>query len=438
MSTSLEMPSYDPAREVVEICSRLIQVDTSNFGDDTGPGEREAAELVACLLDEAGIAPRIVESAPKRASVIARWGESAGDPLLIHCHLDVVPAVGGNWSIPPFSGEVVDGCVWGRGAVDMKNFIAMLLSVLRARKRAGRAPRRPLVLCFVADEEAGGRLGAQYLVESGTDELQDCSEGIGEVGGFSMMVGGRRAYLIESAEKGMTWMKLTAYGQAGHASMLNSANPVTGLAEAIARIGAHQWPLRLTATMQDLFGGVRAMLDDESAAWGPEQLLAAFGDAQRMLGAAIRNVASPTVIHGGFKTNVVPSEAVALIDGRPLPGYEEEFVSTLSALLPDGIEMETLVNLPPLEQPFRGGLVRAIRQSLEDEDPGCAVLPYLLSAGTDAKHFSRLGIRCFGFTPMRLPADLDFTALFHGVDERVPIESLEFGTRVLDRFLDLA
>jgi acetylornithine deacetylase/succinyl-diaminopimelate desuccinylase-like protein len=427
---------YDPATEVVGLCSDLIRIDTTNPGDGSGPGERRAAEHVASLLDEVGIATEVYEFEPGRTSLVARWGGSEGDGLLLHGHLDVVPAAAPDWQVHPFSGEVQDGYVWGRGAVDMKDFDAMLLSVVRARTRAGRVPNRPVVLCFTADEEAGGALGAGPLSRQHPDAFEGCTEAVGEVGGFSVTVRGRRTYLIESAEKGMAWLRLTARGRAGHGSMLNDDNAVTRLAAAVARIGAHQWPVRLTPTMEVLLAGVAEVAGTEATPDNAETLVQEFGGAARLLGAVLRNTTNPTMLGAGYKVNVVPGEATAHVDGRYLPGYEDEFFATLAELCGDDIEVEAETQEPPWETPYDGSLVDAMQGSLLAEDPGALVAPYLFSGGTDAKYFTRLGMRTYGFAPLRLPDDLDFTALFHGVDERVPTDALEFGARVLDRFLE--
>ncbi|MDT9592296.1 M20/M25/M40 family metallo-hydrolase [Nocardioides zeae] len=431
-------PQYDPAAEVVELCRDLIRIDTSNYGDDSGPGERKAAEHVATLLDEVGIESRLVEGERGRTSVIARWGGTEGDPLLLHGHLDVVPAAAEDWQVHPFSGEIQDGYVWGRGAVDMKDFDAMLLSVVRARTRAGAMPRRPVVLCFTADEEAGGHKGAQVLVEQHADELADCTEAVGEVGGFSATVRGQRVYLIEAAEKGMAWMKLTARGRAGHGSMVNTENAVTDLAAAVARIGAYQWPVRLTPTMEVLLATIGQLAGNPATPENAPALVDEFGSAARMLGNVIRNSTNPTMLSAGYKVNVVPTEATAHVDGRFLPGFEDEFFATLAELTGEHVEIDFVSHQQPWETPYEGHLVDAMSRSLLAEDPGAVVAPYLMSGGTDAKHFRRLGMRSFGFAPLRLPADLDFTALFHGVDERVPVDALEFGARVFDRFLEEA
>jgi len=438
MGDEAQGPAYDPAAEVVEVCRELIRMDTTNYGDKEGPGERKAAEYVAGLLDEVGLEPRVHESEPGRASVVARWG--GGDPerpgLLLHGHLDVVPAAAEDWRVDPFSGEIQDGYLWGRGAVDMKDFDAMLLSLVRARQRAGRAPERPVVLCFTADEEAGGHKGAEVLVRDHPEEFEGCTEAVGEVGGFSTTVRGRRMYLIEAAEKGMAWMRLRARGRAGHGSMINRENAVTELATAVARIGAHDWPVRLTPTMRTLLAAVAELAGTEATPENAEALVEEFGTATRMLGAVLRNTTNPTMLEAGYKVNVVPTEATAHVDGRFLPGYEDEFFSTLAELCGENIEIEFESNQKPWEMPYEGDLVDAMGRSILAEDPDALVAPYLMSGGTDAKHFIKLGMRAYGFAPLRLPADLDFTALFHGVDERVPVDALEFGARVFDRFLD--
>ncbi|HWJ66810.1 MAG TPA: M20/M25/M40 family metallo-hydrolase [Nocardioides sp.] len=426
--------------EVVDLCRELIRIDTSNYGSDEGPGERKAAEYVAGLLDEVGIAAEVVETAPGRANVLARWGGTGEsgrqDALLLHGHLDVVPAAAEDWQVHPFSGEVHDGYVWGRGAVDMKDFDAMLLTVVRERQRSGRAPARPVVLCFTADEEAGGHQGAELLVKEHADWFEGCTEAVGEVGGFSTTVRGRRLYLVEAAEKGMAWMRLTARGRAGHGSMINDDNAVTRLAAAVARIGAHEWPVRLTPTMQTLLAAVADLAGTEATPENAPALVEEFGGAARMLGAVLRNSTNPTMLGAGYKVNVIPTEATAHVDGRFLPGFEDEFFATLAELTGEDVDIDFVSNQPPWETPYDGALVDAMTRSLLAEDPDAIVAPYLMSGGTDAKHFTKLGMRSYGFAPLRLPEDLDFTALFHGVDERVPVDALEFGTRVMDRFLD--
>lgn len=428
--------SHDPAGEVVDLCRDLIRMDTSNYGDDSGPGERKAAEYVATLLDEVGISSEMIETTPGRTSLVARWGGTQGDGLLIHGHLDVVPAEASDWTYDPFAAEVADGYVWGRGAVDMKDFDAMLLSVVRARARAGRVPERPIALCFTADEEAGGHKGAEVIVRDRPDLLDDCTEAIGEVGGFTTTVRGKRIYLIEAAEKGMAWMRLTARGTAGHGSMINRDNAVTELAAAVARIGQYEWPVRLTPAMEVLLASVGEIAGQPVTPENAESLVEEFESSTRMLGAVIRNTVNPTMLGAGYKVNVIPTDATAHVDGRFLPGYEDEFFATLDRLLGPHVQREFISHQQPWESPTSGDMMSAISRSILAEDPDAIVAPYLMSGGTDAKHFGKLGMTAYGFAPLRLPADLDFGSLFHGVDERVPVDALEFGARVFDRFLD--
>ena len=425
--------------EVVDLCRDLIRIDTSNYGDGRGPGERAAAEYVAEKLAEVGLEPTILESEPGRASTVARVeGEDRErGALLIHGHLDVVPANADDWSVDPFAGEVRDGCVWGRGAVDMKDMDAMTLAVVRDRLRAGRKPPRDLVLAFVADEEAGGRKGAHWLVDHHPDLFEGCTEAISEVGGFSFTVrDDLRLYLVETAQKGMAWLRLTATGRAGHGSMVNDDNAVTELAEAVARLGRHEFPVRLTKTVRTLLDEVSDALGEELDPDDLEATVARLGPIARIVGATLRNTVNPTMLDAGYKVNVIPGTATAAVDGRFLPGHEDEFFATVDELLGPKVSREFVNHDIALETSFDGALVDAMSAALRAEDPGARPVPYCLSGGTDAKSFSLLGMRCFGFSPLRLPPDLDFAGMFHGVDERVPVEGLRFGVRVLDRFLD--
>ena len=424
--------------EVVTICRDLIRIDTSNPGDHSGPGERQAAQHVAALLSEVGLEPVVLESHPKRASVVARIAgrDSTRPALLVHGHLDVVPASAPDWRHDPFSGEIADGCVWGRGAIDMKDMDAMMLAVVRQRLREGRPPARDVVLTFTADEEEGGAWGARWLVDNHPGLFEGVTEAVGEVGGFSLTLGGRRLYLLQTAEKGMAWLRLTARGTAGHGSMIQPDNAVTELAEAIGRLGRHEWPTRLIPSVQAFLAGVCTALDIEFIPNDPTQALGKIGAISRVIGATLRNTVNPTVLRAGYKVNVVPQTATAEIDGRFLPGYEEEFFAELDRVLGPGVTREFIHNDIAVETTPDGDLYDAMTSALVTEDPGARVIPYCLSAGTDAKSFSRLGMRCFGFTPLRLPPDLDFSGMFHGVDERVPVDGLRFGVRVLDGFLD--
>jgi acetylornithine deacetylase/succinyl-diaminopimelate desuccinylase-like protein len=425
--------------EVVDLCRELIRFDTSNYGDHSGPGERKAAEYVAEKLAEVGLESKIFESHPGRASTVARIeGEDPSRPaLLIHGHLDVVPAHAEDWSHHPFSGDVADGCVWGRGAVDMKDMDAMTLAVVRDRLRSGRRPPRDIVLAFLADEEAGGTYGARWLVDNHPELFEGVTEAISEVGGFSFTVNEqRRLYLIQTAEKGIHWMKLTVAGTAGHGSMIHRDNAITELSEAIARVGRHKFPVRVTKTTRAFLDELGDAMGIELDAEDMESTIAKLGGIAKLIGASLSNTANPTQLNAGYKVNVIPGEATAHVDGRYLPGYEDEFLADLDRLLGPNVRREDIHANKAVETTFDGPLVAAMQSALLAEDPAAKAIPYMLSGGTDAKSFDELGIRGFGFAPLKLPPELDFAGMFHGVDERVPVDGLKFGVRVLDRFID--
>jgi acetylornithine deacetylase/succinyl-diaminopimelate desuccinylase-like protein len=379
-----------------------------------------------------------VESgAPGRGNVFARL--AGADPtrgaLLVHGHLDVVPADASEWTVHPLSGEVSGGYLWGRGAIDMKHMVAMSLAVARQFKRDGTVPPRDLVFAYLADEECGGVLGSQWLVANRPDLFEGVTEAISEVGGFSVtFADGVRAYLVQTAEKGVGWLRLRVRGTAGHGSLPHTDNAIAKLAAAVARLDQHEFPLVWTDSVRDFLAGVSEITGVEFAEDDPEATLGRLGVLARLVGATLRDTANVTMFRAGYKSNVVPSLAEATVDCRIVPGREEAFERELAEILGAGIERQ-YDSLPPVETTFDGAIVDAMVASIAAEDPGARVWPYMLSAATDAKSFQRLGIRHFGFAPLRLPPDLDFTALFHGVDERVPIDGLEFGTRVLARFL---
>jgi acetylornithine deacetylase/succinyl-diaminopimelate desuccinylase-like protein len=433
------------ADEVVQLCQDLIRIDTTNTGDTTtGAGERVAAEYVAEKLAEVGLEPVVRESARGRTSVVARFpgaptppGQEARGALLLHGHLDVVPADPDEWSVHPFSGEVKDGYLWGRGAVDMKDFDAMLLATVRQMRREGRTPPRDLVLAFLADEEAGGQYGAHWLVDHHPDLFEGCTEAVGEVGGFSYTVSDDlRLYLVETAEKGLTWLRLHAKGRPGHGSMLHDDNAVTAIAEAVARVGRHRFPVVVTDAVRDFLVEIGDALGIAIDPDDPEMAIGKLGNTiAPIIGSTLRNTANPTRLAAGYKENVIPSRATATIDCRTLPGQHETFLDQLRAVIGPDLEIEIVERQPPLQTTFDGDLVDAMGAALRREDPAARAVPYMLSGGTDAKAFARLGIRCFGFAPLQLPPDLNFSALFHGIDERVPVQGLQFGVRVLDHLL---
>jgi acetylornithine deacetylase/succinyl-diaminopimelate desuccinylase-like protein len=423
--------------EAARVAADLIRIDTTNRGGGDGC-ERPAAEYVAARLAEAGLEPVLLESAPGRANVVARvrgWEDGPG--LLLHGHLDVVPADPSSWSVPPFSGEIRDGVLWGRGAVDMKNAVAVLVAVAGLWVREGRRPRRDVVLAFTADEEDTAEFGAEWLVERHPGLFEGCTEAVGESGAFTFHASGRRLYPIASAERGTAWLKLTARGHAGHGAKPNLENAVTRLGAAVARVGEHRWPVRLIPT-------VRAAVEAIAAAAGQplpcgdlaaEDLLARLGPGAALVAGTIRNSANPTMLRAGYKVNVIPDEAVGYVDGRVLPGYEQEFADTMDELAGPDVTWEYAHREIPLEAPLDTPVMAAMVRALLAEDPGATIVPYCMSGGTDAKQFSRLGMTCYGYTPLVLPEGYDYYAMFHGTDERIPLSAIESGVRIMDRFL---
>ncbi|MFD3941899.1 M20/M25/M40 family metallo-hydrolase [Streptomyces sp. NPDC058579] len=430
--------------EVVTFTSELIRIDTTNRGGGDCR-ERPAAEYVAERLAAAGLEPTLLERTPGRTNVVARieGTDPSADALLVHGHLDVVPAEPADWAVHPFSGEVRDGVVWGRGAVDMKNMDAMVLAVVRSWARQGVRPRRDIVLAYTADEEDSAEDGSGFLADRHAGLFEGCTEGISESGAFSVHPQpGLTLYPIAAGERGTAWVKLTARGRAGHGSKVNTANAVTRLAETVARIGAHTWPVRLTPT-------VRAALTELAALYGIEidataegldvdALLEKLGPAAALVAPTVRNSTNPTILDAGYKVNVIPGHAVAYVDGRTVPGGEEEFAATMDLLTGPDVEWEFHHREVPLEAPIDSPTFAKLRAAVEHFDPSGHVVPFAMSGGTDAKQFSRLGITGYGFSPLRLPPELNYGALFHGVDERVPVDALHFGVRVLDHYLKSA
>ena len=426
--------------EVLDLTRELIRIDSSNWGDAPETvGEAEAADYCAQRLREVGLEPEIIvtTSDTRRAVHVRIPGTDPDAPaLLLHGHIDVVPAMAEDWKHDPFGGEIDGGFIWGRGAVDMKDMDAMILAVVRDWMRTGARPRRDVEVLFLPDEEAGSVHGGHWLVDHRPDIFSGVTEAIGEVGGFSITVrDDLRLYPIQTAEKGIRWIRLRARARAGHGSMIHQDNAVTALCEAVVKVGRHQWPLRRTKT-------VDRFLDDLSEAYGVdlttgelEHVLAKLGTLGFLVGATLQNTANPTMINAGYKHNVIPGEATAAIDGRVLPGYEHEFDQTIREIVGDGIEIEEVTSQIALEAPFDTATVDLMASVLKEADPAAKPVPYMISGGTDAKAFSSLGIECYGFSPLQMPADLDYWRLFHGVDERVPIDGLKFGVRVLNRFL---
>ena len=433
MPVTDEIPEELP--EVARIARDLIRFDTTNYGEGRSNGEREAAEYVGAFLESLGLKPEFYEPIPRRTNLSVRVpGRDRDKPaLVLHGHLDVVPAVAADWSVDPFAGVVKDGMLWGRGAVDMKDMDAMILTSVADLVRAGEQPARDLIVTFFADEENGGVEGSQLVVRDRPEWFAGATEAISEVGGYSIPVGDRRAYLLQVGEKALIWLRLRARGTAGHGSRFHPDNAVTRLAEAVAALGRTTWPIELTATTRQTVDGLAALCGNDPAE--PDVVAAATGPASGFLRSTFRTTTNPTGLTAGYKHNVIPDAAVAAIDVRTLPGQEDRVLAEIQRIVGDDIEIEIAHRDIGLEVPFAGSLVDAMVGALGRHDPGVPVVPYLMGGGTDNKALAELGIAGYGFAPLRLPADLDFPGMFHGVDERVPIDALVFGQRVLTDLL---
>ena len=427
----------DQLDATARIARDLIRFDTTNYGGGKSHGETEAAEYVGAYLQNLGLEPELFESEPGRVSVVARVeGADRSKPaLVVHGHTDVVPAQPDNWSVDPFEGVIKDGLLWGRGAVDMKNMDAMMLTALDDILSSGRQPARDLVVAFFADEENGGVYGSHYLVREHPELFAGATEAISEVGGYSVTLNGKRAYLLQTGEKALIWIKLVARGTAAHGSQMMRDNAVTKLAAAVAKVGTQEWPIRLTETTSELITELARILNIDPQKVGPDEVALATGSTSRFIQASLRTTTNPTVLTAGYKHNVIPDTAEALVDIRTLPGEEDAVLAQVQELVGPDIEVVVLHRDIGLETAFSGDLVDTMTSTLQAHDPGAPVLPYMLSGGTDNKALSTLGITGYGFAPLKLPADLDFPAMFHGVDERVPLDALVFGRHVLTDLL---
>ncbi len=444
MTTSSEIPAgaspfSELADHAIRLCQTLLRIDTTN-----PPGrERAAAEVVADELNRAGLEPTLIESAPERANVVARLaGTGELPPLLLTAHLDVVEADPSVWAHPPFSGIVADGCLWGRGAIDMKNMAAMSIAIMTRLAKEKRKLRRDIIFAAVADEEAGCDYGSRFLVENHAD-LVRAEYAIGESGGYTLHVGGGITYPIQVAEKGICWVRARVTGEAGHGSMPREDSAIIKLAEAITRLGEKGLPIHVTPYVRDFVQGLASrkagritplLLQLLNSPVAP-QILKRLPDRSlaRSFGALLSNTASPTLLRAGAKINVIPGIAEMDIDGRTLPGQtEDDFLRELSAVLGPGISLEVIKSMPPTTtDPVESPLYDTIRTAILEREPTAVVVPYMIPGFTDAKYFTKLGAKWYGFSPVKMPKDLRFAELFHGRDERIPIDGLAWGTDIL-------
>lgn len=432
-------PDLELVEQAFGLCQRLLRIDTTN-----PPGnELPAAQLLAEELRAAGLEPVVLQSAPGRGNVVTRLrGTGQKPPLLLTAHLDVVEADPSAWQHPPFCGEVHDGCLWGRGAIDMKNMAAMSVAVMSRLAREGVKPARDLIFAGVADEEAGCRQGSLWLCQNHPDLVRS-EFAIGEGGGFNIEVAGKTFFTVQVAEKGVCWVRATATGQPGHGSVPREDSAVVKLSEAIARLGSQGLPRHASAPVQAFVGALASHLPAPlrplikmlgSPTFGPAVLnLLPDPSVKRAFRALQGNTASPTVLRAGNKTNVIPGRAVAEIDGRILPGQSERaFLRELRAVLGSDIEIETIQSWPPVvTEPKKSSLYSIIHEVMAERAPNAPVVPFILQGFTDATAFTSLGAKWYGFAPVRLPSHIRFADMFHGHDERIPIDGLAWGTETL-------
>ena len=434
-----------PETDVVTICADLIRIDTSNFGRAGSNGERAAADYIAALLTEAGYDIQLLESEPKRASLVTRVpGRDPSLPaLLVHGHLDVVPADAEQWSVPPFGGQIADGYIWGRGATDMKDMVAMMVTTLLDWAEHSFRPRRDIVFAFVADEEEDGALGAEWLVRNHPSLFDGVEVAIGEAGGFGVEAVAadgtvRRIYPVAVAERGSMHMRVTASGTAGHGSRPNPDNPVVHLIEALGRIAAHRWPLTLTAPTRRFLELTTSALGhriDLQTEEGVDKAIEVIGPLRDFVVPSLRCSTAITVLDAGYKVNVVPSSASAEIDVRSLPGGQTEQLAVIDDLLGDRVTRDLLSDRSAIAAADSGPWFEAMADAVRAVDPEAVVVPFCMGGGTDAKPFAELGISGYGFSPRGIDPDGRTNQGMHGVDERIPVTSLRTGLRILQEFL---
>jgi acetylornithine deacetylase/succinyl-diaminopimelate desuccinylase-like protein len=429
--------SPDP---IYEHPAQLLQ-DLIRFNTTNPPGnERLCIEYIHGLLKEAGIDATLIARTPERPNLIARLkGEGKAAPLLLYGHVDVVTTEGQQWSHPPFEGSIDDGYIWGRGALDMKSGVAMLLAAFLKAKAANSSLPGDVIFCAVADEEAGGDFGSRFLVDNHADLFKDVKYAFGEFGGFTMSMGGKRLYPIMVAEKQCCWMKVTFHGRGGHGSMPVHHQAMAKLARFLSLLDRNQLPYHLTPAvkvMMDSIAGapggaagfaIRALTNPLLA--GP--IIGALGERGSIFAPLLHNTLSPTILKASDKVNVIPSEVSIGLDGRLLPGFlPKDMENEMRALLGPDFDLEVLEYDPGPSAPDMG-LFDTLAAVIKESDPQGIAVPLVLSGVTDARFFSRLGIQTYGFTPLQLPDDFSFVGTIHAANERVPVTALDFGVQAI-------
>ncbi len=436
----MSLPSL--AEDSRRICQAMLRMDTTN-----PPGnERICAQFLERELGEVGLASELLEAEPARTNLVTRYrGSGKLPPLLLTAHTDVVEADPSKWRRPPFSGDEFEGCLWGRGAVDMRHMAAMCAAVMRRLAATGTKLDRDVIFAAVADEEAGCDLGSRFLVEHHRSKVE-AEYALGEVGGFTLHLGDATFYPVQVAEKGFCWVRARLTGDPGHGSMPKHDSVVTRLGEALARLGNTHLPVHPTRYLTEFLDALRAkqpaLIQPLVKLLARPQLLARVAhlvpsmSLSRSMSALLSNTASATVVRAGNKTNVIPGVAEFEIDGRTLPGQaDEDLMRELRAVLGPDVELEIIKSAPPvMTEPVASPMFDVIRRQVEAREPHATVVPYMIPGFTDAKYFSQMGARWYGFSPLKIEKDagFKFAEMFHGNDERVPVAGLAWGTEVLD------
>jgi acetylornithine deacetylase/succinyl-diaminopimelate desuccinylase-like protein len=423
-----------------ELLSNLIRFDTTN-----PPGnEAECVAYIQGLLTEAGFETTILAKDPNRSNLIARL-EGRGDqpPFLMYSHVDVVTTANQEWEHPPFEGVEVDGHIWGRGSLDMKSGAAMMIAAFLRAKTEGLVPAGDILLAILSDEEAGGIYGAKFLVEEHAAQFEGVRYAIGEFGGFPLTISGKRFYPIQVAEKQLCWLKMTVRGPGGHGSQIMRGGAMSKLARLLQQLEGNHLPTHIPPIARGMIeemashlsfpsGVVLRQLLNPSLARGVMKLL---GDRGRLFGPMLHNTVNATIVRGGEKVNVIPSEIEIAVDGRLLPGYgPEDMIAELREFIDPEVEIDVVHHDPCPAEPDMG-LFSTLSDILQDIDPEGIPIPLLLTATTDARFFYQLGIQTYGFTPMDLPEDFNFTQLAHGANERIPVGAVDFGARAIYKLL---
>ena len=437
MSSTTNQTIY---KRPAELLQNLIRFDTTN-----PPGnEAECITYINGLLTEAGFETTLLAKSSNRPNLIARLqGRGTAPPLLLYGHVDVVTIANQKWTHPPFEGKIVDGCVWGRGALDMKGGVAMMLAALLRAKAEGLTPAGDVVLAIVCDEEAGGDYGVKYLVEEHPEQFEGIHYALGEFGGFPLYVGPRKFYLIQVAEKQICFIKATVRGPGGHGSLPMRGGAMAKLARLLQRLDQHRLPVHITPVARQM---VEAMASALPFPLGivlrqlvnpilTDTVLNLLGEKGRMFEPLFHNTVNATMVHGGEKVNVIPSEITVALDGRLLPGYTpDDLIAELRPIIGDEVELELVRHDPGPAEPDMG-MFDLLAGILREADPNGIPMPLLLSGTTDARFFSRLGIQTYGYTPMNLPPEFNFAQLAHAADERIPVDAVDFGANAIYKVL---